>query len=189
MSENNCLQKTRVESDSFGNINVDDSKYWGAQTQRYLISSYFDKIYSLSIRSLTNFDIGGERERMPLPVIKAFAILKKAAAKVNVTYGMDKKIGDTIVQVCDEVNIFSNGTDANLDFGWKIKRPLSTCSLANWIRLNCFQLFSCLGTQSNMNVNEVISNRGIEILGGQKGSKKPIHPNDHVNMSQSSNDT
>jgi len=143
-------QKFRTESDSMGQIQVADDKYWGAQTQR----------------SLTNFEIGGERERMPMPVIKAFAILKKSAAKVNVTYGMDKKVGDTIAQVCDEI------LSGKLD---------------NHFPLVVWQTGS--GTQSNMNVNEVISNRGIEILGGEKGSKKPIHPNDHVNMSQSSNDT
>eukprot|EP01114_Cavostelium_apophysatum_P008498 TRINITY_DN2102_c0_g1_i2.p1 TRINITY_DN2102_c0_g1~~TRINITY_DN2102_c0_g1_i2.p1 ORF type:complete len:471 (+),score=155.89 TRINITY_DN2102_c0_g1_i2:191-1603(+) len=140
----------RSETDSFGPIDVDDSKYWGAQTQR----------------SFTNFDIGGERERMPIPVIKAMAILKKAAAKVNITYGLNKQVGETIVKVADEI------VAGKLDDHF----PLVVWQTGS-------------GTQTNMNVNEVISNRGIELLGGKMGSKKPIHPNDHVNMSQSSNDT
>jgi fumarate hydratase class II len=115
---------------------------------------------------LQNFEIGGEPERMPEPVIKAFAILKRSAAMVNMTYGMDKRVGDAIVQAADEV------------IAGKLKDqfPLVTWQTGS-------------GTQTNMNVNEVLSNRAIEILGGQLGSKKPVHPNDHVNMSQSSNDT
>jgi len=140
----------RVESDSFGNIDVPSDKYWGAQTQR----------------SFTNFEIGGENERMPLPVIHAMAILKKAAATVNMTYGLDKKVGDAIIQAADEV--ISGKFDAHF--------PLVIWQTGS-------------GTQTNMNVNEVISNRAIEILGGVVGSKKPVHPNDHVNMSQSSNDS
>jgi len=140
----------RKETDSMGAIEVPSDKYWGAQTQR----------------SFTNFEIGGDRERMPEPVIRAFAVLKKAAAKVNMEYGMDAKVGNTIMQVCDEI---------------------ITGKHSEHFPLVIWQTGS--GTQSNMNVNEVISNRGIELLGGQVGSKKPIHPNDHVNMSQSSNDT
>jgi len=140
----------RTETDSIGAIEVASDKYWGAQTQR----------------SFTNFEIGGDRERMPEPVIRAFAILKKSAAKVNMTYGLDPKVGNTIIQVADE--IINGKHDAHF--------PLVIWQTGS-------------GTQTNMNVNEVISNRGIEILGGVVGSKKPVHPNDHVNMSQSSNDS
>lgn len=117
-------------------------------------------------RSLQNFDIGGPTERLPPPLIKAFGVLKKAAARVNVTYGMPAEIGGAIDKAADEV---------------------ISGKLIDHFPLVVFQTGS--GTQSNMNVNEVISNRAIEILGGQLGSKKPVHPNDHVNMSQSSNDT
>lgn len=142
--------ETRVESDSIGNINVPVDKYWGAQTER----------------SFENFEIGGDREKMPTPVIRAFAILKKAAAKVNVQHGLDAKVAAVIAQVCDEI------LEGKLDEHF----PLVIWQTGS-------------GTQSNMNVNEVISNRGIEIMGGKIGSKKPIHPNDHVNMGQSSNDS
>ncbi|KAJ6604780.1 fumarate hydratase [Mycena vulgaris] len=117
-------------------------------------------------RSLQNFDIGGPTERLPPPLIKAFGVLKKAASVVNVGYGMDPKIGEAIQQAADDV---------------------ISGKLIDHFPLVVFQTGS--GTQSNMNVNEVISNRAIEILGGELGSKKPVHPNDHVNMSQSSNDT
>ncbi|KAG4305126.1 hypothetical protein PORY_001296, partial [Pneumocystis oryctolagi] len=140
----------RIEKDSFGEIQVPTDRYWGAQTQR----------------SLENFDIGGPTERLPLPIIKAFGILKKAAAIVNIEYGLDETIGRTIQQVADEIIS---------------EKLLDHFPLVIW------QTGS--GTQSNMNVNEVISNRAIEILGGKLGSKNPVHPNDHVNMSQSSNDT
>ncbi|KAG7558324.1 hypothetical protein FFLO_02794 [Filobasidium floriforme] len=113
-----------------------------------------------------NFDIGGEQERMPAPLIKAFGVLKKAAAQVNATYGMDQKVADAISQASDEV---------------------ISGKLLDHFPLVVFQTGS--GTQTNMNVNEVISNRAIEIMGGELGSKTPVHPNDHVNMSQSSNDT
>ncbi|CDO54507.1 hypothetical protein DV113_003556 [Geotrichum candidum] len=140
----------RIETDAFGEIEVDDTKYWGAQTQR----------------SLQNFDIGGARERLPEPLIKAFGILKKATATVNMTYGLDPKIGEAIQTAATEV---------------------LEGKLTDHFPLVVFQTGS--GTQSNMNSNEVISNRAIELLGGKLGSKKPVHPNDHVNMSQSSNDT
>ncbi|KAJ7103399.1 L-Aspartase-like protein [Mycena belliarum] len=117
-------------------------------------------------RSLQNFDIGGPTERLPPPLIKAFGVLKKAASVVNVGYGMDPKIGQAIQQAADDV---------------------ISGKLIDHFPLVVFQTGS--GTQSNMNANEVISNRAIEILGGELGSKKPVHPNDHVNMSQSSNDT
>ncbi|KAL0579122.1 fumarase fum1 [Marasmius crinis-equi] len=143
-------QKFRVERDTFGELQVPADRYWGAQTQR----------------SLQNFDIGGPAERLPPPLIKAFAVLKKAASVVNVQYGMDPKLGEAIQQAADDV---------------------ISGKLIDHFPLVVFQTGS--GTQSNMNVNEVISNRAIEILGGELGSKKPVHPNDHVNMSQSSNDT
>ncbi|POW00605.1 hypothetical protein PSTT_13014, partial [Puccinia striiformis] len=143
-------QAYRSEFDTFGELKVPADKYYGAQTQR----------------SLQNFDIGGEQERMPPALIEAFAYVKKSAAIVNMTYGLDPKIGQAICQAADEV---------------------ISGKLSDHFPLVVFQTGS--GTQTNMNVNEVISNRAIEILGGEKGSKKPVHPNDHVNMSQSSNDT
>jgi fumarate hydratase class II len=140
---------TRVESDSMGTINVPSEKYYGAQTAR----------------SLANFDIGGEK--MPTEIIRAFGILKKAAALANHKLGlMDEATRDLIVAASDEV---------------------ISGKLGDHFPLVVWQTGS--GTQSNMNVNEVISNRAIEMAGGVMGSKKPIHPNDHVNMSQSSNDT
>ncbi|KAI0670052.1 fumarate hydratase [Trametes maxima] len=117
-------------------------------------------------RSLQNFDIGGHSERLPEPLIKAFGVLKKAASIVNAGYGLDPKVAQAIQQAADEV---------------------ISGKLIEEFPLVVFQTGS--GTQSNMNANEVISNRAIEILGGERGSKKPVHPNDHVNMSQSSNDT
>ena len=117
-------------------------------------------------RSLQNFKIGGER--MPEPLITALAIIKKAAAITNEEMGsIDKKIADSIVQAADEV------IDGKIGY--------ENFPLVVW------QTGS--GTQTNMNINEVLSNRAIEILGGEKGSKKPVHPNDHVNNGQSSNDT
>jgi len=139
----------RVESDSMGTINVPGEKYYGAQTAR----------------SLANFDIGGEK--MPTEIIRAFGILKKAAALANHKLGlMDTATRDLIVKAADEV----------IDGKLKEHFPLVVWQTGS-------------GTQSNMNVNEVISNRAIEMAGGVMGSKKPVHPNDHVNMSQSSNDT
>lgn len=142
---------TRIETDAFGEIEVDLSKYYGAQTAR----------------SKMNFNIGGPAAKMPLPVVHAFGILKKSAAIVNESYGaLDPEVADAIKQAATEV------ADGKLD---------------DHFPLVVFQTGS--GTQSNMNANEVISNRAIEILGGELGSKKPVHPNDHCNMSQSSNDT
>ena len=116
-------------------------------------------------RSRGNFRIGWEKQ--PLPVIRALGIVKRAAAEVNMELGkLDPKIGKAIVQAAQEV------IDGKLDDHF----PLVVWQTGS-------------GTQSNMNANEVISNRAIEILGGELGSKKPVHPNDHVNMSQSSNDT
>lgn len=118
-------------------------------------------------RSLQNFKIGGAREVMPEPVIRSFGILKKAAAKVNSDLGaLDPKLAQVIQQAATEVY---------------------EGKLLDHFPLVVFQTGS--GTQSNMNANEVISNRAIELLNGELGSKTPVHPNDHVNMSQSSNDT
>ncbi|OXB34619.1 fumarate hydratase, mitochondrial [Cryptococcus neoformans] len=143
-------QKFRKEKDTFGDLQVPADRYWGAQTQR----------------SLMNFDIGGPTERMPPPLIKAFGVLKKAAASVNQTYGLPAEVAENIQKAADEV---------------------ISGKLIDEFPLVVFQTGS--GTQTNMNVNEVISNRAIEMMGGELGSKKPVHPNDHVNMSQSSNDT
>lgn len=140
----------RIESDSFGTVEVPADKYYGAQTAR----------------SFANFAIGGETERMPIQVIRAFGYLKKSCALVNVEYGMNKQIVDSIVQAADEV---------------------IAGKLDDHFPLVIWQTGS--GTQSNMNVNEVISNRAIELMGGKIGAKTPVHPNDHVNRSQSSNDT
>ena len=139
----------RKEKDSMGELEVPEDRYYGAQTQR----------------SLENFKIGGERFQREL--IRAYGIIKKAAAKVNSEAGrLDKKIADAISNASDEV------IDGKLD---------------DHFPLVIWQTGS--GTQSNMNFNEVISNRAIEMLGGVLGSKEPVHPNDHVNMSQSTNDT
>ena len=139
----------RKEKDSMGELEVPEDRYYGAQTQR----------------SLENFKIGGERFQREL--IRAYGIIKKAAAKVNSEAGrLDKKIADAISNASDEV------IDGKLD---------------DHFPLVIWQTGS--GTQSNMNFNEVISNRAIEMLGGVLGSKDPVHPNDHVNMSQSTNDT
>jgi fumarate hydratase class II len=142
-------RKTRVETDSMGEIEVPADKYWGAQTQR----------------SLLHFNIGNDV--MPREMIRAFGILKKAAAIVNRDLGkLPEEKAKLIVQACDEV------IEGKLD---------------EHFPLRVWQTGS--GTQTNMNANEVIWNRAIEIAGGVLGSKKPIHPNDDVNMSQSSNDT
>jgi fumarate hydratase class II len=143
------MTKTRIETDSFGPIEVDASKYWGAQAER----------------SLGNFKIGWEKQ--PLAIVRALGVVKRAAAETNMAMGLlDKTIGETIVAAAQEV------IDGKLDAHF----PLAVWQTGS-------------GTQSNMNANEVISNRAIEMLGGVMGSKKPVHPNDHVNMSQSSNDT
>ncbi|MAU59916.1 MAG: fumarate hydratase, class II [Parvibaculum sp.] len=116
-------------------------------------------------RSRGNFKIGWEKQ--PLPVVRALGIVKRAAAEANMELGrLDEKVGKAIVQAAQEV------IEGKLDEHF----PLVVWQTGS-------------GTQSNMNANEVISNRAIEILGGEMGSKKPVHPNDHVNMSQSSNDT
>ncbi len=138
----------RIETDSMGEVKVDDRYYWGAQTQR----------------SIEHFSIG--KDLMPIEVIKALAIIKKAAAITNNELDiLPTNKRDIIVTVSDEI---------------------ISGQLNNHFPLHVWMTGS--GTQSNMNVNEVISNRAIELLGGKKGSKSPIHPNDDVNMSQSSND-
>ncbi|MGO8953336.1 MAG: class II fumarate hydratase [Rhodomicrobium sp.] len=143
-----ALPATRIETDTFGPIEVSSSQYWGAQTQR----------------SLGNFKIGGER--MPLPLIRALGIIKKCAAKTNLALGdLDAGLADAIVEAAQEV----------IDGKHDGEFPLVVWQTGS-------------GTQTNMNANEVISNRAIELLGGEKGSKKPVHPNDHVNRGQSSND-
>jgi len=142
----------RIEKDSFGELDVPNDKYYGAQT----------------VRSTLNFPIGGETERMPRPLIKAFGVLKKAAAEVNKEFGLDEKVARAISQAADEVISGKLYDDGHF--------PLVIWQTGS-------------GTQSNMNTNEVIANRAIELLGGELGSKNPVHPNDHVNKSQSSNDT
>ncbi len=139
----------RTESDSFGPLEVPSDRYWGAQTQR----------------SLGNFKIG--TDRMAPPLIRAFSIVKRAAATINAENGrLDQELCDAICAAADEV---MDGT------------------LIDHFPLVVWQTGS--GTQTNMNTNEVIANRAIEILGGELGSKSPVHPNDHVNMGQSSNDS
>lgn len=139
----------RIETDTMGEIKVPADRYWGAQTQR----------------SKRNFKIG--TQRMPLEIIHAFGVLKKAAALTNHECGvMSENKAEMISQVCDE--IIAGQLDDHF--------PLVVWQTGS-------------GTQSNMNVNEVIANRAIERLGGVIGSKTPIHPNDDVNQSQSSNDT
>ncbi|MCU0853678.1 MAG: class II fumarate hydratase, partial [Rhodobacteraceae bacterium] len=143
------MTATRLETDSFGPLEVPADKYWGAQTQR----------------SIRNFPIGWEKQ--PIAVVRALGVIKRACAEVNMAQGdLDPALGAAIVAAAQEV------IDGQLDDNF----PLAVWQTGS-------------GTQSNMNANEVISNRAIEMLGGTMGSKKPVHPNDHVNMGQSSNDT
>lgn len=139
----------RKEKDALGEVMVPEDRYFGAQTQR----------------ASENFKIG--QEFFPKEFIRAHAIVKKAAARVNASLGqLDKKIADTIEKAADEV--IKGKLDAHFP-------------LVIWQ--------SGSATQFNMNVNEVIANRAIEMLGGKMGTKAPVHPNDHVNMAQSTNDT
>lgn len=141
--------KFRTEADSMGEIAVPADHYWGAQTER----------------SLHHFAIG--QDRMPAELIRAFGVLKKAAALVNHDLGrLSREKMEWIVRAAEEV---------------------IAGQLEQEFPLRVWQTGS--GTQTNMNVNEVISNRAIALAGGELGSKRPIHPNDDVNMSQSSNDT
>jgi fumarate hydratase, class II len=139
----------RVETDTFGPVEVPADRYWGAQTQR----------------SLQNFRIGVER--MPAPLIRALGIVKLAAARVNGRGGaLDARLAGAIEEAALEVV----GGSRDAEF------PLVVWQTGS-------------GTQSNMNANEVIAGRANEILGGSRGGKSPVHPNDHVNHGQSSNDT
>ncbi|PAF54319.1 fumarate hydratase, class II [Helicobacter sp. 13S00482-2] len=139
----------RIEHDTMGDIKVEDSKYWGAQTQR----------------SLENFKIG--IEKMPKQLIEAFVILKRSLAVVNHSLGkLDDQKNKAIITACDEI----------LEGKFDGMFPLAVWQTGS-------------GTQTNMNLNEVIANRATEILGGDFRKEKLVHPNDHVNMSQSSNDT
>lgn len=141
--------QTRVETDSMGPIEVPVNVYWGAQTAR----------------SLIHFNIGDDT--MPPELIRAFGILKKAAALVNQDLG---KLPE------DKARLIAEAADEVIEGRLNDQFPLRIWQTGS-------------GTQTNMNANEVIANRAIEIAGGVLGSKNPIHPNDHVNMSQSSNDT
>ena len=139
----------RIETDSFGPIEVPNEFYYGAQTAR----------------SILNFDIGSEK--IPDAIIAAMAIIKKAASNVNSKKGLlDSKLSAAISKAADEV----------IQGSLKPNFPLSVWQTGS-------------GTQTNMNLNEVIANRAIELLNGKVGSKSPVHPNDHCNMGQSSNDT
>ncbi|SFO29065.1 fumarase, class II [Algoriphagus ornithinivorans] len=142
----------RIEKDTMGPVEVPADKYWGAQTQR----------------SINNFKIGGEKNRMPIEIIQAFAILKKAAAQTNAELGvLSQEKADVISKVCDEI---------------------LAGKLDDQFPLVVWQTGS--GTQSNMNSNEVIAYRAHVLMGGSlEDEKKKIHPNDDVNKSQSSNDT
>lgn len=143
------MTKYRAETDSFGAINVDSEKYWGAQTQR----------------SYENFKIGNER--MPIELVHALVLIKKAAAIVNSSFHLlDDKLSIAIIDAADKI----------LAHKYDDQFPLVVWQTGS-------------GTQTNMNVNEVIANIANEALGFERGSKKPIHPNDHVNMGQSSNDS
>lgn len=148
-SDQSQRHKMRIEHDSMGSLEVPAHHYYGAQTAR----------------SCAYFNIGNDF--MPLTMIRAFGIIKKAAAEANMELGqLSPEKAEVIIQAADEV------IEGKLD---------------SHFPLRIWQTGS--GTQTNMNVNEVISNRAIELTGGTMGSKHPIHPNDHVNMSQSSNDT
>ena len=145
---------TRTETDSLGSVEVPADAYWGAQTQR----------------SIANFPFG-DRERMPIELVHALAMVKLAAARVNRRRskedgGLDAKLADAIEAAAREV----------IDGGFDDEFPLSIWQTGS-------------GTQTNMNVNEVIAGRANEMLVGTRGGKVPVHPNDHVNMSQSSNDS
>jgi fumarate hydratase, class II len=140
---------TRTETDSFGPIEVPATAYWGAQTQR----------------SIDNFPFA-ERERMPVEIVHALALVKQAAARVNRTHGLDAKLADAIEAAAAAVAAGEHDDQF----------PLVIWQTGS-------------GTQTNMNVNEVIAGIANEALTGTRGGKSPVHPNDHVNMSQSSNDS
>ncbi|KAH8343005.1 hypothetical protein KR059_003494 [Drosophila kikkawai] len=144
--------KFRLEKDTIGELKVPANRLYGAQT----------------MRSKLNFPIGGYAETMPMPLVQAMGILKKACAEVNKNFGLDPQISDVVSCACDDVisgKFYKQG-----------HFPLVIWQTGS-------------GTQTNMNANEVISNAAISMMGGELGSKTPVHPNDHVNKSQSSNDT
>ncbi|XP_029156105.1 fumarate hydratase, mitochondrial-like [Nylanderia fulva] len=168
----NCLSSKLYMSTSTVTMNKKEQGHTGYRIERDTFGELkvpIDKYYGAqTLRAVMNFPIGGTFERMPYGVIVALGILKKAAAEVNKECGfMDAKIADAISKAADDV--------------------ISGKLYDDHFPLIIWQTGS--GTQTHMNVNEVIANRAIEILGGELGSKKPVHPNDHVNMSQSSNDT
>lgn len=141
---------TRIEKDALGEVPVPAHRLWGAQTQR----------------SIDNFPIGVARFAFGRPVIRAFGVVKQAAARANAGLG---------VLAADKADLIARAAQEVIDGRWDGEFPLVV-----------FQTGS--GTQSNMNANEVIANRAIQLAGGVVGSKSPVHPNDHVNRSQSSND-
>ena len=141
-------EATRLEKDTFGDIAVPADRLWGAQTQR----------------SLQNFRISAERQ--PTELIRALALVKRAAAQVNAELGtLDEKLATAIIQAADEI----------LDGRHDHEFPLVVWQTGS-------------GTQTNMNLNEVLANRASELLGGERGQSRLVHPNDHVNQGQSSND-
>jgi fumarate hydratase, class II len=143
------MDETRIERDSMGPVAVPAERWWGAQTQR----------------SLENFRIGGER--MPLALIRALALQKKAAAQANIALGaLDRRLGAAIEAACQAV----------IDGKHDDEFPLVVWQTGS-------------GTQTNMNMNEVVANLANEALGGKRGEQRPVHPNDHVNLGQSSNDS
>lgn len=151
-SARNASSGYRIETDTMGEMQVPNDKLYGCQTAR----------------SIVNFPIGGQADKMPKQVIQAFGYLKKAAAEANTQFGLDENLAGAIQQAADEVisgKLYDEG-----------HFPLVIWQTGS-------------GTQSNMNTNEVISNRANLILGGEVGTKSPVHPNDHVNKSQSSNCT
>jgi len=155
---------TRIERDTMGEVEVPSDRLFGAQTQRSKNN------FKIGIRDESDRGWGGEI--MPKQVVKSMAIVKKACARVNVELGSLKaELADAIVKAADEI----------------INETIPDTTLHNEFPLVIWQTGS--GTQTNMNVNEVIANRATEILGGKRGEKSLVHPNDHVNKSQSSNDT
>ena len=140
---------TRIETDTMGEVHVPADRLWGAQTQR----------------SLENFKIG--TDRMPLPLIHALALVKRASAQVNLDLGKfkDPAVGKAIIAAAEEVTAGQHDDEF----------PLVVWQTGS-------------GTQTNMNLNEVIANRASELLGGKRGMERTVHPNDHVNLGQSSND-
>ncbi|MCC7327516.1 MAG: class II fumarate hydratase [Burkholderiales bacterium] len=144
------MGEMRIEKDALGEVPVPEQRLWGAQTQR----------------SIDNFPIGVARFTFGRPVVRAFGIVKQAAARTNAELG---------VLPADTARLIDRAAQEVIDGRWDDEFPLVV-----------FQTGS--GTQSNMNANEVIANRAIQLAGGRVGSKQPVHPNDHVNRSQSSND-